>query len=105
MTKEYIRNCSWGYSCDQKWEGLSSTQDTSIRFCDTCQREVHRCETSDILAKNIALNRCVNFSSRLIENTTNQHSQNTGWGQPQKKPSPKQVFNAPSADFDDDIPF
>jgi len=103
MTKEYIRNCSWGYSCDQKWEGLSSTQDTSIRFCDTCQREVHRCETSDILAKNVALNRCVNFSSELIENRP--VLQLTGYGQPQRKKAPQQGFNEPSADFDDDIPF
>lgn len=67
MTKEYIRNCSWGYSCEQFWEVLDDTQDPQIKFCNDCQKEVHRCETKEELVNNIAMNRCVNFPSTLTE--------------------------------------
>jgi hypothetical protein len=52
MTKEYIRNCSWGYSCDQKWEKLTATHNSVIKFCESCLREVYR---------------CVNFSSDITD--------------------------------------
>lgn len=85
MNKEFIRNCSWGYSCDQKWEKLSLTHNTGIRFCGTCEKEVYRCETQEELAENITLNRCVNFSSDItdIMNTTQElkeaHERYTGY--------------------------
>ena len=121
MTKEFIRNCSWGYSCDQKWEKLSLTHNTGIRFCVTCEKEVYRCETQEELAENITLNRCVNFSSDITDIINTKHLQEdtpkryTGYPaslakEQSHKPSTQRTAPAnnpmlPTIDFDDDIPF
>lgn len=119
MTKEYIRNCAWGYSCDQKWDKLTATHNFDIKFCEACQREVYRCETQEELAENITLNRCVNFSSDItniidtecVEDEAPQ--QYTGFpsqlAKANKYDSNKRgVFGSPDSmeptiDFDDDI--
>lgn len=121
MTKEFIRNCSWGYSCDQKWEQLSLTHNTGIRFCGTCEKEVYRCETQEELAENITLNRCVNFSSDITDimniepQTIEEPKMFTGYPaslakEQGYKPSTQRATPAnspiqPTIDFDDDIPF
>ncbi|WP_377110125.1 hypothetical protein [Pseudoalteromonas sp. R86517] len=121
MTKEFIRNCSWGYSCDQKWEKLSLTHNTGIRFCGTCEKEVYRCETQEELAENITLNRCVNFSSDITDIINTKHLREdtpkryTGYPaslakEQSHKPSTQRTAPAnnpmlPTIDFDDDIPF
>jgi len=89
--KGYIRNCFWGYKCEQTWESLLTTKDERVKFCGSCQKEVHRCETMESLAKNVALNRCVNFPSSLIE--VNKATQIRLQG------------HVPTIDFDSDIPF
>ena len=105
MTKEYIRNCAWGFSCDAKWDKLNETPDYNVKFCETCQREVHRCNDESEIASNIVLNRSVSFSSDAVD-TIKQSipSQQDGWGVP-KKNVVKQIYNEPPMDFDDDIPF
>lgn len=100
MTKEYIRNCTWGVSCDAKWEKLNPTQNINVKFCDSCQREVHRCNDDKEIASNILLNRSVSFSDEAV-NTANKVNV-TGWG---KAPKKQTVYSEPSMDFDDDIPF
>ncbi|WP_420875627.1 hypothetical protein [Pseudoalteromonas agarivorans] len=118
MTKEYIRNCAWGYSCDQKWDKLTATHNFDIKFCEACQREVYRCETQEELAENITLNRCVNFSSDITNIIDTEFLQDktpqgyTGFAPKpsQDAPNKKSGFSSfdsmePTIDFDDDIPF
>jgi hypothetical protein len=121
MTKEYIRNCSWGYSCDQKWEKLTTTCNLDIKFCEDCQREVYRCTTQEELAQNITLNRCVNFSSditNIINTKSIQDAPPMGYtGFPSQRPQENKYASIkgntsypsnpmePTIDFDDDIPF
>ena len=120
MNKEFIRNCSWGYSCDQKWEKLTATHNFDIKFCEACQREVYHCETQEELAENITLNRCVNFPSditKIIDTESLQDKTPQGYTGFARKPSQKNEYapnkrsvNSPSnpidptIDFDDDIP-
>ena len=94
--KNFIRNCSWGYSCDAVWENLSKTDNEGVKFCDNCQREVHNSTSHEELAKNISLNRCVRFTSDLISTSNNRELQLTGY-----VAAPAGNFD----DFDDDIPF
>lgn len=56
-----IRNCRFAFKCDKKWDDLDETRDTLIRFCNTCEKEVHFCEDDNELAQNVRLNRCVAF--------------------------------------------
>lgn len=67
MSRTVIRNCSWGYKCQMTWESLTETSSESIRFCNECEREVHRCDSTVELIESVALNRCVNFELSLLE--------------------------------------
>lgn len=92
-----IRNCSYGYACDQHWYGLNETTDSSIRFCSTCQKEVHWCNAETELAGNIVLNRAVAIDTdSLVQKKEVYQSLPVS-----NKPSPAGNFD----DFDEDIPF
>ena len=54
-----IRNCTFAFKCNARWEKLEQTENDEIRFCDDCQKEVFLCLDDDILVKNVMLNRCV----------------------------------------------
>lgn len=54
-----IRNCTFAFKCEAKWEDLELLDYDDIRFCNACQNEVHFCHNDEDLVKNIHLNRCV----------------------------------------------
>ena len=54
-----IRNCIWGFKCQEMWESLSDTDDDDVRFCAKCQKEVFHCTDDDSLVSSIARNRCI----------------------------------------------
>lgn len=56
-----IRNCRFAFKCDKEWDSLDDTGDEDVRFCQTCQKEVHFCNDNFELIQNIKLNRCVAF--------------------------------------------
>ena len=129
-----IRNCALGYACNCKWDDLKviDEDEDDIRFCNTCQREVHDCHTKDDLIKSILLNRSVNVRESMLEYedepgiahspyrlpgmpampySKDGYSQSTnplatghaGYGQSNPKPNPQPAGGFD--DFDDDIPF
>jgi hypothetical protein len=55
----FIRNCFFAFKCDKKWENLTQTKRTEVRFCDSCHREVFFCKTNEQLRESIVMNRCV----------------------------------------------
>ena len=54
-----IRNCTFAFKCDKKWEDLKTTSGQDVRFCGACQRDVYFCHTDAQLRDAIVLNRCV----------------------------------------------
>jgi hypothetical protein len=56
-----IRNCRFAFKCEMKWDDLNETGDEDIRFCNSCEKEVHFCINDDALARAVRLNRCVAF--------------------------------------------
>jgi len=114
VIREYIRNCAWGISCDAKWEKLSPTQVINVKFCDSCQREVHRCKDENQIALNLELNRSISFSEEAVkkmnmDDGTPANRESFCKNHPQKqqpKVRPAQDF-IPDLDegWDDDIPF
>ncbi len=99
MNDRLFRNCAWGFSCDAKWESLVETENSKVKFCRACQREVFNSETAEELVKNISLNRCVSFLSSL---QAHRISESDG----ESNESVSLVgYVMPSTDFDDDIPF
>ena len=63
-----LRNCIFGFKCNQKWETLNATSVNGIKFCDDCQREVHLVEDLRSLEEAIILNRCVAISTLSDKN-------------------------------------
>ena len=56
-----IRNCTFAFKCEAKWDCLEILEFDNIRFCNICQKEVYFCHDDEDLAKGIRLNRCIAF--------------------------------------------
>ena len=54
-----FRNCKFAFKCDANWAELDETSSEKVRFCNTCQKQVHRCDTDDELLLAIKSNLCV----------------------------------------------
>jgi hypothetical protein len=68
-----IRNCILGYKCNASWNDMGVVRQadeasdiSSVRFCNTCQKEVFQCVNDDVLVENIRLNRCVSFINNEV---------------------------------------
>lgn len=85
-----IRNCSWGYKCEKTSDGLIATDESNIRFCDSCAKQVYLCRTEQELADSVLLNRCVAFPPKLLHKIDIQSSRRHG--------HKKEQDEAPTAD-------
>ncbi|MBY0458079.1 MAG: TIGR02996 domain-containing protein, partial [Gemmataceae bacterium] len=45
--RPYIENCDerFAFKCPRKWEQLTGTDDTNVRHCSACRRNVYYCHT------------------------------------------------------------
>ena len=61
-----IENCEYKvkYKCPLEWKNLKETKDSKIRFCNECNKNVYRCETSEDIDKHINLNNCIAIENR-----------------------------------------
>mgnify|MGYP001440319410 CR=1 FL=1 len=61
--KIYINNCeevyTFEYKCPLEWKNLKKTEDSKVRFCDECDKNVYRCTTNEDIDKHIELNHCI----------------------------------------------
>ena len=66
-----IRNCTFGFSCEEKWEDMknASFDNDSLKFCGKCEKNVYLVVNSEELLQAIELNHCVAIEVRdpLIE--------------------------------------
>jgi len=62
-----IRNCSFGFKCNQKWEDLLKRKEKNIKYCLECEKEVYLIETNVELAHAIKFNHCVAIKVRHDE--------------------------------------
>ena len=42
-----------------EWRNLKKTEDSKVRFCDECNKNVYRCRTDEDIDKHIELNHCI----------------------------------------------
>lgn len=69
MTKEIIedllketidlRNCKFGFKCNQNWFKLNETENKDIKFCSKCEKNVYMVHNNAELANAIQENKCV----------------------------------------------
>ncbi|ESZ89378.1 hypothetical protein KT71_003441 [Congregibacter litoralis KT71] len=64
-----LRNCSWGFKCEQTWDSLIVTDSSVEKYCSKCDRSVHLCDTLDDLAITVANNQCAAFPSGFVDPT------------------------------------
>jgi len=56
-----INNCEYEfeYKCPLEWKNLEKTEDSQVRFCNECKKNVYRCKTNKDFDKHIQLNHCI----------------------------------------------
>ena len=62
-----IRNCSFGFKCNQKWDSLLKRKEKNIKYCHECEKEVYLIETNEELMHAIKFNYCVAIKVRHDE--------------------------------------
>jgi uncharacterized protein (TIGR02996 family) len=47
LARAPIENCEvrFRFQCPQRWEALTPTDEAGVRFCESCRRSVHYCNT------------------------------------------------------------
>jgi hypothetical protein len=51
------------YICHKSWFNLELVDQPNIKFCDSCNREVHFCQTNEELEHALLNNLCIAFSN------------------------------------------
>ena len=62
-----IRNCSFGFKCNQKWDSLLKRKEKNIKYCHECEKEVYLIETNEELMHAIKYDHCVAIKVRYDE--------------------------------------
>ena len=59
--KIFIDNCEYSveYECPLEWKNLKKTDNSQIRFCNECSKNVYRCKTDEDMDEHIKLNHCI----------------------------------------------
>lgn len=60
-----IANCpvQFRFQCPKLWENLKKTDKPDIRFCETCQKDVHLCRSMEEVHHHAALGNCIAIRS------------------------------------------
>lgn len=51
--------------CPLQWESLKETENTKVRQCDVCNRNVHQCETPDEFIQSTKDGLCISIPSDM----------------------------------------
>lgn len=64
-----VNNCklSFKYKCSLSWYSLNETEDDSIRFCKTCQKNVYACYEYKDIFKHRKQEHCISVMPNLRE--------------------------------------
>jgi hypothetical protein len=62
-----VENCvTFAYHCAKRWDLLQTTDDPTVRHCDTCSQDVYYCQTPNEARKQAELGRCVAVDTRKL---------------------------------------
>jgi hypothetical protein len=56
-----ILDCDWKFKfqCPQRWDQLKGGDDQTVRYCETCQRNVYLCTTHQAVGEQASQGHCV----------------------------------------------
>lgn len=49
--EDELQGCDFEFDCPKDWKKLKRTFDSKVRFCDSCQKNVHLCLTREDLER------------------------------------------------------
>jgi uncharacterized protein (TIGR02996 family) len=56
---EHCETLRFKFRCPKKWDHLRQTEDATVRFCDSCRKTVHYCDSIGEAKAQALLGRCV----------------------------------------------
>lgn len=54
-------NCEFEFECPKNWFDLTPTYDANVKYCDSCNKDVHLCVTQEELDNHAAQRHCIAF--------------------------------------------
>lgn len=54
-------NCKLEFECPMNWFDLTPTYDARVKYCDSCNKDVHLCITQDELDDHAEQGRCIAY--------------------------------------------
>jgi uncharacterized protein (TIGR02996 family) len=67
LDRPIIENCGlrFAFRCPKKWEKLKLTDDQTVRYCTTCKKQVHYCDSVNEAYTHATLGHCVAVDTRV----------------------------------------
>lgn len=60
LNHEFL-NCKLEFECPKNWFDLAPTYDAKVKYCDSCNKDVHLCVTQEELHSHVAQRHCIAF--------------------------------------------
>lgn len=60
LNHEFL-NCELEFECPKNWFDLAPTYDAKVKYCDSCNKDVHLCLTQEELDSHITQRHCIAF--------------------------------------------
>ena len=64
LNHEFL-NCEFEFECSKNWFDLTPTHDAKIKFCETCNKNVHLCITQEELDGHADQRHCIAYFKDL----------------------------------------
>ena len=64
LNHEFL-NCELEFECPKNWFDLAPTYDTKVKYCDSCNKDVHLCVTQEELDSHVTQRHCIAFFKNL----------------------------------------
>lgn len=60
LNHEFL-NCEFEFECPKNWFDLTLTHDAKIKYCETCNKDVHLCTTQEELDAHAEQRHCIAY--------------------------------------------
>lgn len=60
LNHEFL-NCEFEFECSKNWFDLTPTHDAKVKYCETCNKDVHLCVTQEELDSHAERRHCIAY--------------------------------------------
>ncbi len=70
LDRTQVEGCfRFGAACPQRWEQLKTTDESHVRFCESCRKNVYFCGSTEHAQRHANFGHCVAIDSRTIRDS------------------------------------